>query len=188
MGAAYGFLAGNVAASVGRWVAFLAVVQQYNPKPDSMHIGSDSNSAMAIRVIQQFTQSSVDRGWVVEQLDEGGQAIVYAVTSRNQQPVWQAYRSLVIKLYKPSAATNAEVVRRQFEALSRLRMVLHGHAINGWRIYTPAPLYVCLSPLALVMTMVPGRPLSSLLGDADNTTPELLDCVPRTVVAASVPK
>src|SRR5258708_761923 len=111
LGAAYGFLAGNVAGSVGRWLAFLTLVPQFGPNAGPMQIGSNSNSAMAIRVIQQFTQSSIDSGWVVEQLDEGVQAIVYAVTSQSQQPVWQAHRSLVIKLYKPSAAPNDELVR-----------------------------------------------------------------------------
>jgi O-antigen/teichoic acid export membrane protein len=184
LGAAYGFLAGNVAGSVGRWVAFLTIVPQFGPNAGPMPIGSNSNSAMAIRVIQQFTQSSIDNGWVVEQLDEGVQAIVYAVTSQNQQPVWQAYHSLVIKLYKPSAAPNVEPVRGQLEALSRLHAVVNGRTINGWKISTPAPLYVCVSPLALVMTMVPGRPLTSLLYDADNMTPQVLDSVPRAIGSA----
>jgi hypothetical protein len=41
-----------------------------------------------------------------------------------------------------------------------------------------------VSPLALVMTMVPGRPLTSLLCDADNMTTEVLDTAPRAIVAA----
>ncbi|WP_154071099.1 hypothetical protein [Bradyrhizobium lablabi] len=184
VGAAYGFLAGNVAGSVGRWVAFLTLVPQCNPKPDPMQIGSDSNSAMAVRVIQQFTRSSIDRGWVVEQLDEGGQAIVYAVTSPNQQPVWQAYRSLVIKLYKPSAAPNVEVVRTQLDALSRLHAAVDGLTINGWKISSPAPLYLCESPLALVMTMVPGRKLDLCLDTGENVTSEVLESASRAFVAA----
>ena len=184
LGAAYGFLAGNVAGSVGRWVAFLALVPHFDLNASPTQIGSNSNSAMATRVVQQFTQSSIDSGWVVQQLDEGVQAIVYAVTSQSQQPVWQAYRSLVIKLYKPSAAPNVELVRTQLEALSRFHAVVDGRTINGWTISTPAPLYVCASPLALVMTMVPGRPLTSLLCDADNMTTEVLDTAPRAIVAA----
>ena len=74
------------------------------------------------------------------------------------------YRSLVIKLYKPAAAPNVELVRRQFEALSRLHAAVDGRIINGWKISSPAPLYVCASPLALVMTMVPGRTLSLMPG------------------------
>jgi O-antigen/teichoic acid export membrane protein len=184
LGAAYGFLAGNVAGSVGRWVAFLRLVPQFGLNASPTQSGSNSNSAMAIRVIQQFTQSSIDSGWVVERLDEGAQAIVYAVTSQSRQPVWQAHRSLVIKLYKPSAAPNVELVRTQLETLSRLHAVVDGRTINGWKISTPAPLYVCVSPLALVMTMVPGKPLTSLLDNADNMTPEVFDYAPRAVVAA----
>lgn len=186
LGAACGFLAGNVAGAVGRWVAFLTLVPQFGQNASPTQSGSNSNSAMAIRVIQQFTQSSIDSGWVVQQLDEGDQAIVFAVTSQSQQPVCQAYRSLVIKLYKPSAAPNVELVRTQLEALSRLHAMVDGRTINGWKIYTPAPLYVCVSPLALVMTMVPGRPLTSLLRDADNMTTEVLDTAPRAIVAAMV--
>ena len=35
VGAAYGFLAGNVAGAVGRWAAFSTLVPRYGPKPDS---------------------------------------------------------------------------------------------------------------------------------------------------------
>jgi O-antigen/teichoic acid export membrane protein len=185
VGAAYGFLAGNVAASAGRWGAFLTLVPQSNAKSHSVPIGSNLDLAMAMRVVQQLTPGLVDPGWVVEQLDEGSQAIVYAVTSPNQRPVWQEHRSLVIKLYKPSAVSTLEVARRQLGALSRLHAAMNGLTINGWTISSPTPLHLSESPPALVMTMVPGRPLTSLLLEgADNVTPELLNFVPRAVVAA----
>jgi O-antigen/teichoic acid export membrane protein len=184
VGAAYGFLLGNVAATVGRWVAFLTLVSDCEPKRDSLGTSSDSASLGVIGVLQHFTQSGKDADWVIETLGEGDQANVHSVRRQNRQWIWQTHRTLVIKLYKPEWAPKVEAVRRQFEALSRLRVVLHGHTINGWKISTPAPLFVCVSPLALVMTMVPGRPLTSLLDDADNVTPEVLDSVPRAVVAA----
>jgi O-antigen/teichoic acid export membrane protein len=180
VGAAYGFLAGNVAGSVGRWIAFLALVPRFGPKADRM--GSDSNSAMVIRVIQQCTQSSKDSGWVVEQLNEGCQAIVYAVRSQNRQPAWQTDRSFVVKLYKPAAAPTIELVRTQFEALTRLHASVNGRIINGWKISAPAALYVCESPLALVMTMVPGRKLNSCLDTGENVTPEMLESASHAVV------
>jgi O-antigen/teichoic acid export membrane protein len=184
VGAAFGFLFGNVAAAVGRWVAFLTLVSDREPKRDPLGTPSDSASLGVIGVLQHFTQSGKDADWVIETLGEGDQANVHSVRSRSRQQIWQTHPALVIKLYKPELASKVELVRRQFEALSRLRMVLHGHTINGWRISVPAPLYVCVSPLALVMTMVPGRPLTSLLEGADNITPELLDSAPRAVVAA----
>jgi O-antigen/teichoic acid export membrane protein len=179
VGAAYGFLLGNVAAAAGRWVAFLRLVSGREPKRDPL--GTPSG---VIGVLQHFTQSGKDADWVIETLGEGDQANIHSVRSKSRQQIWQTHSTLVIKLYKTELTPKVEVVRRQFEALSRLRVVLHGHTINGWKISTPAPLYVCASPLALVMTMVPGRPLSSLMDDADNMTPELLDSAPRAVVAA----
>jgi tRNA A-37 threonylcarbamoyl transferase component Bud32 len=184
VGAAYGFLLGNVVATVGRWVAFLTLVSDCEPKRESLGTPTDSASLGVIGVLQHFTQSGKDADWIIETLGEGDQANVHSVRPQNRQWIWQTHRTLVIKLYKPELAPKVEAVRRQFEALSRLRVALHGQTINGWKISTPAPLFVCVSPLALVMTMVPGRPLTSLLDDADNVTPEVLDSVPRAVVAA----
>jgi O-antigen/teichoic acid export membrane protein len=184
LGAAYGFLAGNAARSAARWVAFLALVPRSGAESDPIRMGPHSSSAAVTRVLQQFTQSSKDRGWIIEQLDEGMQAKVYAVRSQNRQPIWQTYRDLVIKLYKPEAAPNVELVRAQFDSLSRLHATLNGRTINGWKTYSPAPLYVCQSPLALVMTGVPGEMLSLCLETGDNLTPEVLESMPRAVVAA----
>lgn len=184
LGAAYGFLCGNVAATVGRWVAFLTLVSDRELKRDPLGASSDSASLGVIGVLQHFTQSGKDADWVIETLGEGTQANVHSVRSQSRKRIWQTHRTLVIKLYKPELTPRVELVRRQFEALSRLREVLHGRTINGWKISTAAPLYVCMSPLALVMTMVPGRPLTSLLDDADNMIAEVLDSAPRAVVAA----
>jgi hypothetical protein len=184
VGAAYGFLLGNVAATVGRWVAFLTLVPDCEPKRGALGTLSDSASLGAIGVLQHLTQSGKHADWVIETLGEGDQANVHSVRSQSRQRIWRTHRTLVIKLYKPELTPKVEAVRRQFEALSRLRVALHGHTINGWKIFTPAPLYVCVSPLALVMTMVPGRSLTSLLDDADNMTPDVLDSAPRAVVAA----
>ena len=187
-GAAYGFLAGNVAGAVGRWAAFSALVPRYSPKPDSeadpLAIGPVSNSTAVIRVLQQFTQSAEASDWLVEQLDEGGRAHVFAIRSQNRQPTRQTDRSLAVKLYKSEAAPSVELVRAEFDSLSRLHAALAGRTINGWKISVPAPLCICESPLALVMTMVPGRDLTLCLEIGDNVTPEVLESAPRVVVAA----
>ena len=184
VGAAYGFLCGNVAATVGRWAAFLSLVSDRDPKRDPLGMPPDSASLRVSGVLQHFTQRGADADWVIETLGQGDQANVYSVRSQSRKRIWQTHLTLVIKLYKPELTAKVELVRRQCEALSRLWMVLHGQTINGWKISTAAPLYVCLSPLALVMTMVPGRPLTSLLADADKMTPEELDSISRAVVAA----
>jgi hypothetical protein len=135
-------------------------------------------------VLQQFTQSSEDGGWLIEQVDEGVQAKVYAVRSQNRQPIWQTYNNFLIKLYKPDASPNVELVRAQFDSLSRLHAALNGRTISGWKTFTPAALFVCESPLALVMTEIPGTMLSLCLETGDNVTPEVLESVPRAVVTA----
>jgi len=147
-------------------------------------MGSDSRSAPLTRVLQQITQSSEHPGWLIEQVDEGVQAKVYAVRSQNRQPIWQTYNNFLIKLYKPDAAPNVELVRAQFDSLSRLHAVLNGRTISGWKTFTPAALFVCESPLALVMTEIPGTMLSLCLETGDNVTPEVLESVSRAVVTA----
>jgi O-antigen/teichoic acid export membrane protein len=184
LGAAYGFLAGNTARSAARWVVFLALVGRSGRESDPVRMDSDSRSAPVTRVLKQFTQSPEDRSWLIEQIDEGVQAKVYTVQSQNRQPIWQTYRNLVIKVYKPDAAPNVELVRAQFDSLSRLHAMLNGRTISGWKTFIPAALYVCESPLALVMTEIPGTMLSLCLETGDNVTPEVLESVPRAVVTA----
>jgi tRNA A-37 threonylcarbamoyl transferase component Bud32 len=76
------------------------------------------------------------------------------------------------------------VVRGQYESLSRFHAKLNGAAVNGWTVHAPSPLYLCERPLALVMTMVPGRSLASCLESAGLVTAEALDSIAGAVVAA----
>jgi hypothetical protein len=101
------------------------------------------------RVLQQFTQSAKGTGQLVEQLDEGGEAHIFAIRSQDDQPVWQTHTTLVVKLYKPKAASSVERASAEFDSLSRPHVALDGRTINGWKISTPELLYLCKSPLAL---------------------------------------
>jgi len=174
VGAAYGFLAGNVAGSVGRWLAFSTLV---------MTDDSRSPSAAVLGVLRQFTRESNDTDWVIEPLNEGAQASVFAVRTKDRQPVWLAYHDLVVKLYKPTTRKDTQEVRTQFESMSRFHATLAGSTINGWQIHAPVPLYQCDRPFALVMTMVPGRSLNSCLGTASQLTMETLESIADTVIA-----
>jgi hypothetical protein len=182
LGAAYAFLAGNATRSVARWAAFLVLIRQSIPASDPM--GPDSNSVPAIQVFRQFTKSSNERRWAIEQLGEGEQAHVLVIRSLDQQPVWHTHGSLAIKLYKPAATQNSEMVREQFDQLCRLHAALDGRFIDGWKMFVPKPLYICASPLALVMTVVPGRALSLCLKDGDHATSEMLESAPRAIGSA----
>jgi hypothetical protein len=79
------------------------------------------------------------------------------------------------------SATTLEIVKRQFDAQSRLHSAVDGRSINGWKICAPAPLYVSELPLALVMTTVTGRNLELSLTTEDNLT---LESAAHAVVAA----
>jgi hypothetical protein len=183
LAAAYTLLASNVARSTGRWMTFLAIVARQKSKASSAVIRSDFVSAPLARVFQQFIRSA-RRNLLVEQLDEGVESDVFMVRSRDGYPLWQTHQSLVIKLYKPAVIPSFEVARKEFDALSRMHTTLNGLTISGWRICTPLPLYLCKSPLAFVMTLVPGRRLEACLETGDNLIRDALETMPRAVVAA----
>ena len=167
LGAAYGFLSGNVIRSVGLWVAFLSLSSRAcDPAP-------------AIRVLQMLTQTSDSDSWAITRLGGGDDANVYAVRSKNRQPIWRTYHQLVVKLYKPEKALTLETVDAQFDVLSRLHATLHGHTINDWKISTPRPLHICKSPLALIMSEVPGRDLKSCAASGNYLTAEVLEAAGR---------
>jgi O-antigen/teichoic acid export membrane protein len=214
-GAAFGFLVGHVAGSMGRWVGFSAVLRQRGKNegewenerveansmngaaslagspsttlPDSpfaMESDGEGISASVIRVLQQFTQSSESEAWVIEQLNEGAQASIFVVRRRDGRPIWQTHSNVAVKLYKPAAWQSVEVVHGQFDSLSQLYARLNDSTISGWKIYSPDPLYQCERPLALVMTMVPGRSLNSFLETADQVTIAELESIAHAVGAA----
>jgi len=157
VGAAYGILAGNVVRSTARWIAFLSLVARTGTRANPGRIGATPISAEALSVLQQLAPGCKTNDWVIEQLAEGVEANIYRVRcSDHHLPVWQDYRSVAIKLYKPWLSPDIKLVRRQFESLSCLYAALDGSTINGWKISIPAPLYICESPLALVTSMVTG--------------------------------
>jgi hypothetical protein len=173
-GAAYGFLAANAAGTVGRWLAFSALVRRWQ---------SQYASAALTRVLQGFTQCSPAKGWLNEPLNEGAQANVFAVRAADGQPVWKSFDELVVKLYKPSAGQQIDVVGDQVESMSRFQAQLGGVRINNWTIHAPTPLYKCDRPFALVMTRVPGNSLSACLQVAGRMDPQTMQSIADTVIS-----
>jgi O-antigen/teichoic acid export membrane protein len=173
LGAAYGLLWGNAASSVGLWVTFLVLVPRA------------CDRSPAVQVLRALTQTADSDRWAITRLGEGDHATVYAAQSKDRQAIWHAYDNLVIKLYKPEAQLGIDLVDAQFDALSRMHAVLDGRTVNGWKITTPKPIYVCKSPLALVMTAVSAKKdLKSCAATDDDLTPEVLDAVGRAFAAA----
>lgn len=187
LGAAYGVLIGNVAASVGRWIAFSTLVSRNAAKEDieshQMRVDAHSGLSNVIRILHEFEPTIETRDCFVEHLTEGGQAHIFSVRLRSRKSPGQADTELVIKLYKPQASPTLDLVHAEFDSLSRLSKALAGTSLNGWQIFAPAPLYICKSPLALVMSTVPGQPLNVCLEGDKNIMPEILETVPRIVAA-----
>lgn len=183
LGAGCGVLAGSIVASLGRWAALFAVVARSSPNAILRAMNPASDREKVARVVEQLTKSTKDRDLVTEALGAGRQANIYTVRLLNRQPIWHAHSSLVIKLYKPAAGLSVEQVRLQFEALVRLHATLNDRTMNGWQTFVPAPLYVCKSPLALVMTMVHGEPLNEFF-ESNHVTHEVLDSLARAIVDA----
>jgi O-antigen/teichoic acid export membrane protein len=185
VGAAYGFLLGNLIGMAGRWTAFSVVLWSRDPHAGAAEKTDLSSSpAQAMQVLREFTRGAADGDWSVRKLDEGEQANVFVAELRSRRLDVRAQGPVVIKLYKSTIASRDELAGRQFECLSRSHALLRGRTFNGWRISAPVPLYMCRSPLALVMTMVPGRKVSWHLRTGGELTRDIVDTAPQAVVAA----
>ncbi len=172
-GAAYGFLAGHAAGSLGRWLAFVALVRKGD---------APASPAAVLRVLHQFLPGADAREWVVEPLSEGAQASLFAVRARDGRPVWDGHTDLVVKLFRSGAREPAEAVREQFEAMAQLRDRIEGHTINGWQVSAPLPLFQCDQPPALLMTRVPGQSLNDCLATAGQVDAATLGAIAEAVV------
>jgi O-antigen/teichoic acid export membrane protein len=184
IGAAYGFLAGNIVGSVGRCAAFLWVLSRRGSNAESIGEAAGAAADEVRRVLDTLPGGIRPQDWLVTHLGEGIQANVYAVRSKSQEPLWRTYSTLVIKIFKPGTATSVEVVVRQFAALSQLHTFLNGQEVRGWNVSTPEPLHVCASPLAIVMTRVPGRMLGVILQNELGITSEFLANAPKAIAGA----
>ncbi len=179
LGAAYGFLAGNVAGAAARWAAFLAVLA----RPDL----GDFGHASVVRVVQRLRQDTAEADLDIRSLGEGFHGKIYAVASCGGGPLWQGHRDLVVKLYKPDRPDGADAARWQFDAQARLHLAVDGKIVDGWKTRAPLPLYVAASPPALVMTMAAGMSLNKSLARGSDPPPEMLNSAARAIIAVLRP-
>lgn len=173
LGAAYGFLAGNIVGAAGRWIAFLAIAP-----------AAPEDQTPAIRVLEQLSQQPLESWCKISRLGEGGHATVAAIRSETSQPIWNGHHCLIVKLYKPEANIAMSEAQAQFDILAKLHASLDGRAVDGWKIYVPEPLWICTSPMALVMTVVPGRNLYTWTATGDGPDLAGLDEAARVSVRA----
>lgn len=173
IGAACGLLTGSTLGAAGLWASFLALV----PRSDQADV--------ALRAMEALAPGTSPEQRIITRLGEGDYSTVYRVGSREAQPIWHGHSQLVVKVYKPSAGVSVATAQAEFASLSKLHGALHGRVIEGWTISTPAPLHLCTSPLALVMTAVPTtNDLKSRAAADDGLPPEGLEQLGRVLVAA----
>ncbi len=177
LGAAYGLLAGTVAGAGGRWFAFFA------------HVPKVCDTTRVVRVLNDLTKPADDRRWTVARLGEGDEAEVFLANSTGGELAWRTHDSLVVKVYRPKIVSTLdditiENVQTQFDRLFERHAVLNGRIIDGWTISVPQPLFVCKSPLALVMTAVPGRYIDSYASQSNSLAAQtVLEAAPVVATA-----
>jgi len=152
LGAACGSLGGAATVGIARWVMF------------RIRVPKGRDPTLVMRAVKEFTGFADSSDWKITRIGEGLHAELFLMQS-NGLPIWHGHSSLVAKLYKPAGAAgthvNLQTVQAQFNSLSNLHAALHGREINGWKVFIPCPLYIHKSPLALVMTEVPGKHIDS---------------------------
>ncbi|PDT76868.1 hypothetical protein CO675_14715 [Bradyrhizobium sp. C9] len=178
LGAAYGILAGSVAGSVARWVAFLTVAARPGP--------ADHVRAPIVQVLQQLAQPNPAVDWDIRQIGEGFQGRIYGIRTGGDDAVWQGYRDLAVKLY-PDEPAAVETARRQFDAQVRLHGSVDGRTVHDWTLRAPLPLHVSEAPPALVMTMAAGTDLNKSLAAHSDQPPEVLAAMARVLVTVLRP-
>jgi O-antigen/teichoic acid export membrane protein len=172
-GTGLGLVLGGLSGAAARWIAFLHVASKQPCVDDAV---ADVGRSMAAN--RPFARSEIER------LDEGTQAIVYAV--RPTAPLVPAGEGarLIVKLFKSDAAVDVETLRGEARVLSRRRAAMNGALVDGWRIVIPEGLHVCAAPLAIVMTEAPGRSLFNWTKTGEGLTPDLLEQIAEATIAS----
>jgi len=149
------------------------------------NVAAEPADEKLFEVLRQLDHGWGNGGWVVGKLGQGLHAHIYGVQHADRQgSIWESYRSVAVKLYKPTAAQNGRIGREEFSALLRLHTELSGGSSCGWKISVPVPLFVSDSPPALVMSLAPGKSLSFWL-ERGSALPEAFGSLPYAVIGAA---
>lgn len=147
-------------------------------------MNSSSDFSRCRQALSNLLGPEGDQNWVLGQLAAGGQATLFLVSRPDARPVWQSHERLVLKVFHSTEEGVEAAVRDEYQALHQLYKLLHGADVQGWRIHCPQPLHLFEEPLAVLMTAVPGRPLSHFLRAGEQLPREKLAAVGRAVMAA----
>jgi hypothetical protein len=143
-------------------------------------LSPDNDAARA--VLRMATAKSDARNWQFGKPEAGLQANLVSVSTKGD-PILGSHRAVVVKVFKSAPPVAESQMRRQINSISELHAALNGRGANGWTVCTPEPLYVTYAPPALLMSMVPGRSLSSWFED-DVVPDDIFLTLPAAIVTA----
>jgi O-antigen/teichoic acid export membrane protein len=181
-GTAYAIVLGNTIGAAGRWLALRGRLS--DPRISGINAKQSATAATVVEALAHVTDDRCAQNLSVTPLGKGCQSYVFVAESRNSRPILGVQQRLVVKLYH--SANSCEIYRAQLECkmLHRLRGVLDARYFSGWRTCSPAPIHLCMAPLALVMTVVPGTSLNTRLEERGGMPPHLLQSAAQAIVAA----
>jgi hypothetical protein len=171
------------AKKAGNRTGLQFAVADRSEQPVSL-INSACSPAVISEVLKDAFGEKASQNLITEQVGAGRQAIVFVARRRDHKAITGAHCQLAVKMYRPSERPSLRIVRAEYEALSTLHRELHGLRVQGWRIFVPTSFYVSAVPLGMVMTVAPGRPLSSWMESDDEVPAILLEAVPAAIVSA----
>jgi hypothetical protein len=141
----------------------------------------------AVEILRAIADQSGGPGWDVRKLTNGGQAHLFVASAAGGAAPLNgkaADEELIVKVYRDQSAAAREAARDEFHCLRRLHGRLDGTQQHGWKIRCPLPLHFSDWPAALVMTRVPGRPLSWHLARGKGPSLEVLQSISRAIDAS----
>lgn len=133
-------------------------------------------------VLHLATGRPVTPTWLIEKPEAGLQANLVSVSSSGEA-ICGNHHKVVVKIFKSTPSEAKIQLDRQFDSMSLLHAALNGRSANGWKVCIPEPLHVCYTHSALIMSVVPGRPLSSWL-EEDVVPTSIFQELPGALVLA----
>ncbi|WDR01729.1 lipopolysaccharide biosynthesis protein [Devosia algicola] len=149
VGAATGYLAGNLLNTAGRWVVFHRALR--------VSTSSENDITASINaIIADFEADGASASTMVTKIGAGDHATAFMVSSSDGTPVWQSRDRIVVKLFNSDGNTGQTEAQVQFTAMAELHKSFGPMDNSGWTVEAAQPLKLCQQPPAIVMEKVGG--------------------------------
>lgn len=123
------------------------------------------------QVLKHFAEADrgVDARWKFHSMDEGEQAQLFLAQRENGSDGKAMIDEVVVKLYRQSSAEDRVAYLSEKHNLEVLSGLLDEREFGGWSMRSPTLYYASDTPLALVMSVLPGVPIHRWLQSNYNT-------------------